>query len=166
MSYGGLKIEGAGMPPLFLKTCTQKLEVIADGSWHRTVNGTLLCTRVLGAKKYRTTCTGEGPAQPGMDRLNLGDHVHIHSVQRLWQQGQFEGVTLERRPAPGSIVVLDEKGGVLAFDQVELMVIPRFLGRPFYVGYCPILEICLTEIRFESQQGELNPQWFIMGEER
>ncbi len=153
------------MPPLFLKTCTQKLEVIADGSWHRTVNGTLLCTRVLGAKKYRTTCTGEGPAQPGMDHLNLGDCVKIHSVQRLWQRGQFEGVTVQRPPVPGSIVVLNEKGGVLEFDQVGLTIIPRFLGRPFYVGYCPILAVSLTDVCLESAQGELNPKWHLTGEE-
>lgn len=165
MSYGGLKIEGASMPPLFLKTCTQTLEVIAQGGWHRTVNGELICTNLVRQKKYRTMCSGAGPAQPGMDHLILGDVVKVHSIQRLWQSGQDEKVTLQRPAVLDSVVVLNAQRAAMDFDQVGPHVIPRFLGRPYFVGYCPVLEVRLTEILLESQQGGLESTWKVMGEE-
>lgn len=165
MSYGGLKITGASGPPFSLDKCTQKLEIIADGGWHRTVNGDLVCTRLQREKKYRTHCHGEGPAQPGWDRLHLGDVIQIHSIQRLWQNGVAEKVTLARPVVPGSLLVVDGQGAPLAFDQAGDHVIPRRLGYPYYVGYCPLLTVRLTALTLESARGELSPTWAFTGEE-
>ena len=153
------------MHPLLLTACTQKLTLMEEGGLHRTVNGELLYTGFLPRKKYQTVCEGEGKASPGLERLQRGDVVRIHSIQRLWQKGSDEKITLSRPVVEGSLVVLDEKGKALAFDQVGDFVIPNYLGAPFYVGYCPILTVRLTQVVLSSARGGLNQVWSFTGEE-
>ncbi len=104
-----LIIEGVGFPPLSARGCRQELNLVEQGEFRRTVNGTLI---YLGPEhqKYRSmiwcedkvTLVSEGV-------LERGAVLRIGCLQRLWQKSQKMDVTLERDAVDGSVVVMDTR---------------------------------------------------------
>lgn len=161
----GLKIEGGDLPPLTLTSCEQSLSVLAGEGLHRTVNGTLCCTALRQEVRYRTTIHCTGPALPALGGLTVGTTVRIYCVQRLWQKGQDASVKLTRSAVPGSIIVMNANKEIVPFDVVGNEVIPRRLGRPYFISFCPILTMCITEMTMQCGVGGLNQTWVVTAEE-
>lgn len=161
----GLKIEGGDLPPLTLTSCEQSLSALVGEGLHRTVNGKLCCTALSPDVRYRTTIHCTGPALPALGGLTLGSTVRIHCVQRLWQKGQDASIKLTRPAVPASMIVMNAQKEVMSFDVVGDEIIPRRLGRPYFISFCPILTMCITDMTMQCGVGGLNQTWMITAEE-
>lgn len=160
-----LKIEGLDCPPLCFTEGVQTIQHKNEGTLHRTVNGTLTMTTMDARPRYRTTIQCTGANVPALGDLCVGQQVKIHSIQRLWQRGDTQGVQLTRPPVMGSILVLNTKQEVIPHDYIQQTIIPRLLGRPYFVGYCPILQVCITDITLTCGAGGLDQTWTLHAEE-
>lgn len=161
-----LKIQGAGMPPMLLEECTQTLETIALGGLHRTVNGELIYTGVVGLIKYQSVCTGIGKSMPGFEGLKRGDVVTVECIQRLWQEVTTPEVTLSRPAVENTVLVMDHQRQAVAFTQVsptEVKLEPQ--PEPLYLSYCPVLTMRVIEMKFNMTEWDDKMGWKISLEE-
>ena len=161
----GIVIEGANMPPLRLENCTQTITHQGQDHLRRTVNGVMKATALDTSIRYATTIQCAGAALPSLGGMHVGQRVRIQSIQRLWQTGQKDGLSLARPAVSGSVLVLNSQNEVIPHDQIGNQIIPQFLGRPYFVGYCPILTACVVDVTMTCGMGGLDQVWMLTAEE-
>ncbi|MEI8321274.1 MAG: hypothetical protein WCG05_04635 [Alphaproteobacteria bacterium] len=154
MNFCELQLHLSNGDVIFLPDSTQSLEVLALGALRRTVNGKLVCTGT-GLQKYKSVIQGEGQIPVGFEKLERGQQVTVHCLQRLWQEVVAEEVLLSRPAVEGSVFAMTERKEVVPLEQIKRRKFRLEEGIPegkILLSYRPLLEMRLTKISSEGEE--------------
>lgn len=157
-----LKLSRGGLPPLSARGCVQSLTPISLGSFHRTINGTLLYNTPNGSKKYRSKIICHDKSVLASEGLWIGEDVEVACIQRLVQKFSGESAELERPAVTGSIKI--QAATKPDYKLVDNKII---FARPCegFISYRPILRMQVTNIQLQTSEWELKAQWQLDLEE-
>lgn len=106
-----------GLPPLSARGCVQELMPVNNGTFRRTINGTLL--HLGHTLKYRSVITCEDKTSLATHGLMPGSLVRVGCIQRLWQKvNGDEKIILEREAIEGSVAAVDSNQQPITIRQV------------------------------------------------
>ena len=164
-----LIIEGCGFPPLSARGCSQKLTIVEQGTFRRTVNGDLA---YLGPEhhKYRSVVTCEDKVtlvNEGV--LARGMVVRIGCLQRLWQQGNGR-IILEREAVTGSVVALTAAQKSVDVQMIDSKTVDVATGckdanMNVFVSYRPWLSMRVISLKLYTDEWGLKAGWRLELEE-
>jgi hypothetical protein len=167
MTQTDLKLIGIGFPPFSSRSCQQTLELISRGELKRTVNGKLVTLGNDKTSKYRTVIQGTDIHSPGFESIHPGQDIHVHCLHRVWQEVLETSIELKRPYVTGSLVAVTQDGKPISLVKAEgqQVEIDPSSPLPFYLSYCPILEMKVISFSSEVEEWKMETRWKLVLEE-
>lgn len=160
-----LIIEGCNFPPLSARGCSQELTVVDQGTFRRSVNGSLVYMGPVD-HKYKSIITCEDKVTLVNERvLARGMDVRIGCLQRLWQQGKPGTVTLERDAVVGSVAVIDGMQKPIGFTIIDSRTVQISSVEPSFLSYRPWLLMRVISLKLYTNEWGLKAGWQLELEE-
>lgn len=141
-----LRLIGIGLAPWSANGISETLKPEDSGEIRRTVSGKAVCTAIAETEKYGVSISCEDLSPPSFDGIFRGSPVTVECVSRHSANVATgdTSVTLGRTPVAGSITVIDEDGGDVAFTVVGNVVSFSAQPKEITVEYSPVLN-CLVD---------------------
>ncbi|MDP3372567.1 MAG: hypothetical protein Q8S21_06760 [Candidatus Paracaedibacteraceae bacterium] len=156
-----LIIEGCDFPPLSARGCSQELTVVDQGTFRRSVNGSLVYMGPF-EHKYKSIITCEDKVTLVNERvLSRGMEVRIGCLQRLWQQGKPGLVTLERDAVAGSVAVIDAMQKPVNFVMIDTKTV-QIISDPMESAFSRPAELNFSEPVFSNSSFISYRPWLLM----
>jgi hypothetical protein len=158
-----------GLPPLSARGCVQELMPVNNGTFRRTVNGTLL--HLGHALKYRSIITCEDKTSLATHGLRPGSLVRVGCIQRLWQKvNGDQTIMLEREAIEGSIGAVDSNQQSIVVRQVvgqsvDLMPFATPTDGECFITYRPWLMMCVITYSLTTHEWGIKTGWRLELEE-
>lgn len=162
-----LKLLGNNFPPFSQQECRETLKTIQLGSLKRTVNGKLCY--IGGGTKYQSLLEGNDSTPPCLNQLARGDHVTLHSTQRLWQDippNTDQALSLILPAVPETLLVCNAAGEQFPFELIENeLSLKTKTDQTLFISFRPVLEMLVVEISLKHEEDSLQSAWRVLLEE-
>lgn len=155
-----LVIQGVSFPPFSARGCIQTLTPLEGGDLKRTINGELIYSGSPRHQKYHSVITCQDKTAVSLEGLWRGSVVDVHCIQRFWQLGEAEEITLSKDPVEGSIMV---HGGDLLETRGRSLKING--GKGVYVSYRPKLTMSVLKFSLLTDEWGMACGWSLDLEE-
>jgi hypothetical protein len=147
--------------------CTQELTHIPQGTFMRTLAGSMVFTGGASDYKYRTLIKGQGQEPPAFEGMYRGRQVTVHCIQYLAQRVSrgVNEVTLARPCVQGSVAVLDTLRRPLPHTLIDDRHVRLTHPEGGLIQYQPRLEMLIMDLHLEAHEKQGVMHWKIVLEE-